>query len=362
MSTFAQITRYYRDVRDFKDYFIKNCLVEKKYEAYKVWAHWLIRSLCEKDDTYHIIPNQKIAEDVDIIDHLKSKGSNAKLVHEFYNQVVCRGLNLYNKYNQMKTDLFSNIDTIKLLSQRIDYSVIFEDGMCYHLYKLADTYIKHNELKHQKLLKLYKGGLEYRNFYMFEVGFNYYILDGHSLQWCIPPKVFEVLSSQLNVKTELFASPTNVNLPLYCSLFVVDKMFGALDNFFNLDSQQVLEGTFEINPPFIDKLFLRSSEIIIKFLEQSQKSGRDLMFIYIMPGWLDSKGYQLLTKCQYLIDEIIFDANTHSYYQSSNDRMIEANFESHVMIVGTEASRVRWTAKIRSEIVKAFSSQQDSPR
>src|SRR5689334_2247355 len=86
---------YYRDVREFKNFFIKNCLVDKKYEAYKVWAHWLIRNLCEIQDNYHIIPNPKIAEDTDIITHLKEKGANPNKVHEFYNQVILKAHYLY---------------------------------------------------------------------------------------------------------------------------------------------------------------------------------------------------------------------------------------------------------------------------
>ena len=281
--SFEKLQHYYRDIRDFKNFFIKNCCVEKKYEAYKVWAHWLIRNLCEVLDNYHIIPNQKIAEDPSIITHLTDKGSDPEKVHEFYNQVILKALYLHQKYNQFKIDMINDATRVKQVSKLIEYTLSEENGNKYHTYKYMETYIKHNDIKYKKLMGLYKGDPESLNFYMFELGFNYYILDGHSLQWCIPPKVFDTLKTRLSVKTELFAAPTNVNLPLYCSLFYIDKQFGALDNFFNLSADQILEGTFEVNPPFIEKIFIKSSAMVIDFLERSQHHNKDLMFIYIMP-------------------------------------------------------------------------------
>ena len=354
MDFMIKFEQYYYDVRELKAFFIKNCSVEKKYEAYKVWAHWLIRNLCEVSNNYHIIPNQTIAEDTDIITHLKEKGADPQKVHEFYNSIILKSLYLYQKYNKFKIDYINDINKVKQVSQTIKYSTTEENGNIYHLYKFMGTYIKHNDLRYKRLMLLYKGDSECLNFYMFEVGFNYYILDGHSLQWCIPPKVSETLEIMLCVKTELFAAPTNANLPLYCSLFQIDKQFGALDNFFNLDSQQVLEGTFEVNPPFIEKVFIKSSTMIVNFLEKSQDYNKDLMFVYIMPNWLDSKAYQLLANSKFLIDEIVFNENKHFYYQSSNDKMVLANFESHIMIVGTFKAKFRWLPKIKTELIKNF--------
>ena len=356
--TIEKLQSYYLEVKEFKNFFIKNCCVIKKYEAYKVWAHWLIRNLCDSLENfhYHIIPNQKIAEDSGIIDHLKEKGANAEKVHEFYNLVISKAYHLYQKYNQFKIDQMTNPTIIAQISDSIQYSVEEENGNKCHIYKLVDTYVKHNDIKYKKLVSLYKGDPQSFNFCMFEIGFNYYILDGQSLQWCLPPKVFDTLRTGLSVKTELFASPTNAHLPLYCSLFYIDKQFGALDNFFNLDTEQILTGTFEVNPPFIEKVFIKSSSMIIHFLEKSQTHNKDLLFIYIMPNWSDSKGYELLAKSKFLIDEIILTENKHFYYHSPNDRMVSANFESHILIVGTNMAKTRWTQPVKTQLIKNFTS------
>jgi hypothetical protein len=354
-SMISQLECYYKDMREFKSFFIKNCWVDKKYEAYKVWAHWLIRNLCEVQDNYHMIPGQSIVGDTDIANHLKEKGADPIRVPEFYSQVVTRCTVLYQKYHQFKADLMTNPVKIEALSHLIAYLPMADKGNIYHMFQLNETYIKHNDLKFQKLVHSYQGDPKQMNFYLFEVGFNYYILDGHSLQWCIPPKVFNVLNQSLGIQTELFAGPMNAILPMYCSLFYADRQFGALDNFFNLDPNQVLEGSFEVNPPFIENIFIKSSAMVVNFLNNSQAQGKDLLFVYVMPDWLDSKGYQMLAKSKYLIEEIIFKENKHFYYQSSNDRMVLANFESHVMIIGTSSSKPRWTQRIKAEVIKHFS-------
>lgn len=350
-----KLESYYRDVREFKNFFIKNCSVDKKYEAYKVWAHWLIRNLCDVNDNYHIIPGPNVEKDTDILLHLKEKGSDQHKIKEFYAQVVTKIKTLHQEYHQFKVDCFTNEEYVNAISQTIEYVPTNGQGNLYHIFKFMDTYIKHNDAKYKKLVSLYNGLPEHMNYYLFEVGFNYYILDGHSLQWCVPPKVFDTLKTRLDVKTELFGAPASTHLPLYCSLFTIDKKFGALDNMFNLDPNQILEGTFEVNPPFIEKIFIRSTTMVINFLEKSQKCGKDLLFVYIMPSWLDSKGYQLLTQSSFIIDELILDENKHFYYQSSNDRMVLANFESRILVVGTQHAKQRWTHKVKNEIIKNFS-------
>lgn len=345
---------YYREVREFKSFFVKNCLVTKKYEAFKVWAHWLIRNLCNVNDNYHMIPNKLVSKDTDIIPHLIYKGADPDTAQKFYEQIVNKITSIYDKYHELKVQCLYDETKMEKLNSQIVYSVVIDSGTQYHMFKFRDTFIKHNDIKYKKLVSLYTGDPKYFNFAMFEVGFNYYILDGHSLQWCIPPKTFDILINKLSVKTELFAAPMNVNLPIYCSLFLIDQKFGAMDNFFNLEPQQILEGTYEVNPPFIEDIFIKSSHMVIDFLKQSQEAKKDLMFIYIMPDWLDSKGYQALVKSPFLIKEITLDKNNHYYYQSSNDRVVQANFDTHILVIGTEKSNVRWNPKIETEIVRSF--------
>lgn len=73
-----------------------------------------------------------------------------------------------------------------------------------------------------------------------------------------------------------------------------------------------------------------------------------------MPNWHDSQGYQCLKQPPYLLDEITLPEKGHYYYQSSKHKLIIANFETHVLVVGTTMARSRWTPDIRQMLIAAF--------
>lgn len=73
-----------------------------------------------------------------------------------------------------------------------------------------------------------------------------------------------------------------------------------------------------------------------------------------MPNWNDSQGYQRLKQGSYLLDEIILTEKGHYYSQSTHHRLIIANFETHVLVVGTMLARSRWTPEIRHALIAAL--------
>jgi len=352
----ARIERYYLDFKNFKEYFVRNCMVETKYESYKVWAQWLIRNLSQTEPNYHLIPKNEIIEkDVDIFQHLKEKGISHEQVVKFYSSIKERVSKLHQVYHQVKFDFLHRPINIRDLNQVIEYELAYHNGTHIHLYRLGRIFVKYSSIVYDQLVRKYLGNPAYFRFYMFEMGFNYYMLEGQSFQWSVPPKALLFLERAISVKTELFASPANVNLRDYYSLFYVDRYFGSMGNFFGSKFEQTLEGTFEVNPPFIERLFIESSQTICKMLQKSQQLDKDLLFIYIMPDWLDSGGYQLINQSGYLIEEIILYPNDHCYYHSMKNRLITANFETHVLVIGTSKSRRRWTDQIKTRFVENFS-------
>lgn len=351
---FDQLTQYYHDIRQFKTYFIKHCHVEKKCEAFKIWTHWLTRNLNNISDNYHLIPNSSVTRDTEILTHLQDKGVGLIQAQEFYDQVIHQVLNLYQLYHHSKRRSLSDDSLTCAMSHKIKYSTDTLNGMKYHIYQFGDMYIKHLDVIHAKLMRKYQGSEDCRKFYLFEVGFNYYILGGYSLQWCLSNELLHYLHTSLMVRTELFASPINAVLPLYCSLFIIDRHFGAMDNFFNLIPEQNLEGTFELNPPFVEKIVIRITDSICHFMTKSQAQNKDLMFIYFMPNWLDSRGYQQLINSSFMIDEIILLSGQHHYIQSHCQTLVGTNFNTHIMIVGTNKAKQRWTPIIRDQIIQLF--------
>jgi hypothetical protein len=131
-------------------------------------------------------------------------------------------------------------------------------------------------------------------------------------------------------------------------------MFGAISNFFKLTASSITEGIYEVNPPFIEQVFVDSSRIVVDMLTRSQSQDKQLQFVYIMPDWVDSGGYQLLIKSGFLIDEIILKDKCHFYHQSSKNRLIIANFDTHVIIVGTKKSHSLWNNETKSQFTDNF--------
>lgn len=351
----TRIERYYTDFKIFKENFVRNCLVDKKYESYKVWAQWLIRNLSQIQHNFHLIPPEKfVSNDTDIFQHLQEKGIKPEQIQRFYANVKDNISKLYHTYHQVKFDFLHKPGDIRELNQQIDYELVYHKGKQVHLYRLGRVFVKYNSHIYDRLVKRYLGDPHCFKFYMFEMGFNYYMLEGQSFQWCIPPQSLQILEKTLAVNTELFASPSNALVPNYYSLFYVDRYFGASGNFFNIDPTSILMGTYEVNPPFIEQLFIESSKIICNMLQISQQTNQDLLFIYIMPDWLDSGGYQYMVNSGYLIEEIVLKHNEHYYFHSMKNRLISANFETHVLIVGTRKAKERWTEPVKTQFIKCF--------
>lgn len=359
MSDILEISNnYYTDVRNLKSYFIHNCRAQKKYEGYKIWSHWLIRNLCcydndehtERKDRriYHLIPTNNVSNDSYIINHLISKGSSIEHAKNFYSQICCMVSKLISSYHHFK---LKHNDCNYL--QTMNDNIVITYNKFTKLYNLVfkDTYVKIPEHKYKILLSQYTGNPRYLNYYLFEVCYNYYILDGNGMQWAVPIKLGEYLEQELKATTELCASPFNHHLPLYCSLFYVDMQFGAMDNIFELNPKQQLSGVFEINPPFIEHVFEQTTNLILSLL---QYSNQPLMFIYIMPSWTDSPSYLRLhnNSHKFLLDEITLNPNTHYYYQYCDQQIITANFKTKVLILGNQDSL--WSPIIRDNIISKF--------
>ena len=349
------VKNYYREMREFKSFFINRCMVTKKYEAHKLWAHWLIRILCKNGVNHHLIPNKSAINDKEIVDHLKLLGiDDEQCISQFYSQIIDKLNQLFDSYNDPKLAQLHDKNQMSDFSNSIHVEKQCKNGKNYVMYKLDEIYVKYQTTTHSVLIERYVGDINLRNFYMFEMGYNYYILDGYSLQWCIPPKSLQILEKSLFLKTELFASPINAYLPSYYSLFNVDKMFGAIDNFFVADLSTVDNGVYEVNPPFIEYVFVESSLKIVNMLEISQRKSNSLMFIYVMPGWFDSKGYQILKNSPFMMDEIVLPEKNHFYYHCDKNKLIVANFETHVLLLGTSTSKNLWTPKIKSEFIDNY--------
>lgn len=328
---------YYQKIFMLKKKFLKNLQLycTKKREVNKIWAHWLIRILSKSIVNYHLLGLIKTDElDPHIIKHMEQNKINNKQAVDIYRQLVQKYHKLFLEYSSQHEQLLKDTNKLEKFQKRIKCikSINMSNVLLLSL-EGASFEIKIPIDKYHKIEKLYNGPNNLCLFYLFEHYFNYYLLDGKSLQWSIPNSVFDYLIS-IGLQGELFSSPTNHHHQQYWSLFYVDCFFGSNGNFYSLvENQDGLGGLYEINPPFIEEIFATSCQIIIDILNTTCLP---LGFIYIMPNWENLLGYDLLTESEYHLGEIIVKKNHHCYFQSSNFNYIVASFDTVILLIGNK--------------------------
>jgi hypothetical protein len=162
----------------------------------------------------------------------------------------------------------------------------------------------------------------------------YGMLDGKGLQWAVPPPFLQYLS-KMGCNTELFGSPINHYYPNYYSLFDIDRTFGARGNFFTAPDSDFLQGCYQVNPPFIDAIFTKTTNRILGLLDSAVKKGTELTFVYVMPQWDDFFTMSAVTDSRYCVNHITLDADKHCYYEYSTNCYIRAKFRTSVIFLST---------------------------
>ena len=324
------ITEFLQEAHRIKQWFILFSELNKKYEANKIWARWIITHMSLRKQKNLFFPTLRISNDLQIINELNLKGATFRHALKHYRSLTEQILKLCN--DSKETD-YSPYE-LDITATYNDKLVIVDDTDS-HTYKciLSRTI-------YQKLVRLYKHtniGLDkFTNHSIWKMVNLYNLLDGVSLQWSIPPKLFDYLNQEFDCDTELFASPINSHYKNYYSLFSEDKKFGSRGNFFDAPDSDFKSGCFQINPPFIDILFSKISDKILDYLEIAEDSGEKLTFIYIMPEWHELEGYDILVQSKFCNASISINAFEHYYYQSHKHNYIKVFFNSKVLIMSTE--------------------------
>lgn len=327
---------YVNDVIKVKDYFYRNCKIKKTYEINKIWARWMITHLSTADskDTQGdriIMTNLTPDDDQQLLLELTGIG---EYPNSNYQQFVGDFLKyVHDKLNKYADSSFKHGGTVEVGDPEEAFNGVFRALKWIRNKTYMTVKIRSNKYK-----KLHKCCTDRKqtDFRIWQLVWQYSILDGNSLQWAVPASVFCTLNREFELKAELFASPTNCFLPSYFSLFNSDRYFGSNGNFFNMKpGHLMLGGTYMVNPPFIEELFIKSSEILVQRLITAFENNVSLTLIYIMPNWLDSKGYSRLRECYFFRKELVLQANKHVYYETASESYIPAKFNTHMLVLST---------------------------
>jgi len=156
-------------------------------------------------------------------------------------------------------------------------------------------------------------------------------------QWGIPFKHYDKLYNNYDVRYEGFTSPLNSRIIRYtngkfCSLFYdVDKPFGSIGNFFDIDMLKHNNTGWCINPPYIDELLIKSAKKCIESIIKARELKINLFIFFIMPGWFDSIAYEILSTFQFKkYEEILLE---NSYFYEYKNKKIKASFKSVTFVL-----------------------------
>lgn len=315
-----------------------------KYEAYKIWARWIITHMSLHRQTNVFLPSVNTDSDLQIVIELMAKGCAQKHAQYHCAALAVRAREIANTFEKK-----SFIDPIGTSVYNLQIHAIHK-GSDVIIGPTSSFFLGSSRFRHSipvslwnRLYHMYDHSQVARFQQQFAIRSiwmmltMYHLLDGKSLQWSVPKGVFECIQREFGCNTELFASPLNAYFKRYYSLFNIDQHFGAKGNFFTTPAAKFTEGCYQINPPFIDVLFSEISSRILDFLETADRNGKELTFIYVMPDWDKLGGFEILKTSKYCVKIKKIYAGEHFYKQAPRDRYIRVHFNTNILILSTNA-------------------------
>ena len=339
---------YLNNVTQLRDTIIHKSGI-KFVEGLKIWARWLIThiSLFDPLNRIAVLP-LKEEYDYQFIHEYMSHGCPGETVHDLYAELHVARAALLATLDLTEAPTFGAGDNIQVQVQTNGTAgVVLQQGV--YRQSLGNTL-------YQKLSREYnraqKGAPAERDKYIWLILTLYQILDGHSLQWAVPPAVMWVFREKLNCTTDIFASPMNTYNSNYYSLFYHDTYFGSRGNFFTAPDTDFDRGAFHINPPFIISLFTKTTHRILDLLARAERAKQDLTFVYIMPDWNYFDAYNTIYMNRFGKKHIYIPPGQSYYHQYRTDTYILSSFGTHVFVLSTCYDTC--PVDLESEICKHF--------
>lgn len=168
----------------------------------------------------------------------------------------------------------------------------------------------------------------------------YSIFDTSNQQWSIGIKLYDNISNLFDIGFEMFASPLNFNMNMFCSIFLdTDKIFGSVGSFYNLSIDRLLnqniKGVF-FNPPYLPILMNYTTKICINLLENMENENIDFTVISFLPNWADADYIQLFLQSKYLINYKIVNKGDYILHEKDKGKLIRGTFELLVIIMNSK--------------------------
>ena len=195
----------------------------------------------------------------------------------------------------------------------------------------------------------------------------YEALRGAGYQCAVPGIAFDAASRcGLGTTIECFASPLNCRYRKYCSAFPdTERQFGSIGSFFDDNSFDPNEGSFQANPPFVPETMHAMGDKIQRLLDDPHRG--PLSFLVVVPAWgAGSKFCQTLqesihTRVNALIpaaDHAFYDGAQHTKLAHSADSLLRpSSWDTAVILMQNDAGKKLWKVEegnLRQSFCGAF--------
>lgn len=181
--------------------------------------------------------------------------------------------------------------------------------------------------------------------------------EGRGWHLSVPDGFYSIITSELHVSCELFASPINRRASNYFSLFSSDSVFGSFGDYFesptSLTDFLALMGnparlSVEANPPFQPLLMMRFAHRLTRLLSDSDEEGYDFLCVCIVPNWCKCEPIVFLRESSFLIHSILLTQGDHKFKpgwvdgeQVETDPAYWKNAQTLILVLGSMAARDR---------------------
>ena len=182
------------------------------------------------------------------------------------------------------------------------------------------------------------------------------IFDASNQHWSIGIKLYEHISIIFNISFEMFASPLNFNMNMYCSLFLdTDKTFGGTGSFYNITydklRNQNIKGVF-YNPPYLPILMTYTINICLDILYKMEHNNIDFTIISFLPNWHDAIYIQTFLKSKYLVNYKVIKRGDYILHEKDTGKIIRGTFE--ILFIVLNSKKKSWNLTEHNTFNKNF--------
>ena len=180
----------------------------------------------------------------------------------------------------------------------------------------------------------------------------YSIFDMSSQQWSIGDLLYEDISDIFDISFEMFASPLNFNMNMFCSIFLdTDRMFGSLGSFYNLTVERMLnqniKGVF-FNPPYLPLLMANCTKQCINILDEMATLNVDFTIVSFLPNWSDADYIRSFLASKYVVIHKVVNKGAYVLHEKDKGKIINGTFD--LLVIVLNSMKVSWNNEKKSEI------------